>query len=238
MRAKNFSGCRSLTGTRSRQAAGTRGDPTVRLRSVFGERVEVEHARTGAQPERTHALVVPVERRLVRAQRPHDRARQVVLAIGASRIAAWHEKQRRGTVDEDAPYVLGGSRSRTLLDLKPEADQVGHLVTQPRRVVLAATALREPKGGGAVLAVVHHVVQILTIRDASCTAVGSVAASCPMFPLVFVWYSCVFVTRERHEYVRELSARWLTGLGSTCAEGIGPSTSRRGGSRGVACPRP
>jgi hypothetical protein len=79
-----------------------------------------------------------------------------MLTVGASRVATRYQEQRRGTLDHDAPDVLGPSNAAALFDLEPEALEGGHLTAELRRLVLALATLCESLGLDAALSVVHH----------------------------------------------------------------------------------
>jgi hypothetical protein len=83
--------------------------------------IEVHDAPAGSRPERAHATVAPVKRRLVRTERLHDRHRQIVLAVLTSRIPAGQKKESRRLVDYDASCVFDPAGPRALVDRYLEA---------------------------------------------------------------------------------------------------------------------
>lgn len=117
--------------------------------------VEVHDAPAGGRPERAHTAVAPVKRRFMRAERLHDRRRQIVLAVLTSRIAARQKKESRRLVDDDASCVLDPARPRPLVDRYLEAYERGHLSGEPRRVLLTAPALGKPVSRGGI-STLHH----------------------------------------------------------------------------------
>ncbi len=130
----------------------------LRLRPVLRGGIEVQYAATRAGPNGSRALVVAFERSLSRTQRPHDGLRKVVFALNAPRIAARHEKERRRAVDHQTPNVsrLCPRDAGSLLDVESQTDEIGHLLAEPRRVVLASTPFSKPSCCGAMSAIVHH----------------------------------------------------------------------------------
>jgi len=86
-----------------------------------------------------------------------------VLAVDASRIAAWHEEQRWRAVDHDTPCVSAPFRDTgPILDLELKADQIGHLFVKPRRIVFAPASLREPQGLRTISTGPHHALNVTT----------------------------------------------------------------------------
>jgi hypothetical protein len=86
-----------------------------------------------------------------------------VLAVDASRIAAWQKEQRWRAVDHDAPCVrapLGDTGS--ILDVELKADQGRHLFMKPRRVVFAPAPLSEPQGLRTISTGPHHALNVTT----------------------------------------------------------------------------
>lgn len=90
------------------------------------------------------------------AESSHDGRRQVVLAVDAARIAARHQKKGGRAVDHDTSSVRISPHARSVLDVELEADKARHLIQEPRRVILTATAFRESLGLHAVLAGIHQ----------------------------------------------------------------------------------
>jgi hypothetical protein len=73
----------------------------------------------------------------VLAEGAHHGGGQIVLPVGAPGIAAGDEEQRGGLIDHDAPGVRRSSDAGAIFDLELEADEIGNLLAQPGRVVLA-----------------------------------------------------------------------------------------------------
>jgi hypothetical protein len=82
--------------------------------------------------------------------------RQVVLAVRASRIGAWHEEERRRAVDDNAPVVFGPRHTRAVFDLEPQAHEIRHLIVEARRIVLTSATLGKTLRCGAVASLIHH----------------------------------------------------------------------------------
>jgi hypothetical protein len=87
---------------------------------------------------------------------PHHGRRQIVLAVDAARIATRNEKERGRLFDHNAPNVSVPANASPILDVQAEAEQIGHLLSKPGRIVLTASSLGEPLGLGAVSSVVHR----------------------------------------------------------------------------------
>jgi hypothetical protein len=65
-----------------------------------------------------------------------------VLTVGASRIAAWQEEQRRCPVDDDTPHVpVSLDDAAAIFDVKLKTNEVRHQFTKPGCLILALASL-------------------------------------------------------------------------------------------------
>src|SRR5579859_3704586 len=100
----------------------------------------------------------------MRAERAHDRGRQVVSTV-ASRIATRHEEQSRSVGDHEAPDVIDRADADLLMNVEPKTRQTGHLTAELWRGVLSPAPVREPLRRGVVSMRHHHQPNLTTALE-------------------------------------------------------------------------
>src|ERR1700733_5491865 len=114
----------------------------------------MDQARASIWAYRAPTVILAAKRRLAATQGSHDRRGEIVLSVGASRIAARYEKEGRSLLNHDAAGVRAPPHFGAFLDLESKAEQVGYLLTKPWSLVLPATPLGESLSLGTVASVV------------------------------------------------------------------------------------
>ncbi len=124
----------------------------------------MDQARASIWAYRAPTVILAVKRRLAATQGSHDRRGEIVLSVGASRIAARYEKKGRSLLNHDAAGVRASPDFGAFLDLESKAEQVGYLLTKPWSLVLPAAPLGESLSLGTVASIVHHTPTISSAR--------------------------------------------------------------------------